>query len=52
MFVKVIKKFADKECYLKTRNAGDVFEVRDQRGQELIRLGYAEKTGAPKIKKT
>ena len=51
MYIKVIQRFADKGYGLVIREIGDVLEVSEERGQELIGKGFAETAPKPKKKK-
>ncbi len=42
MKVEVTQRFNDKEADLKTREAGEILEVRKERADYLIRIGFAK----------
>lgn len=51
MKVEVTQRFRDKEADLKTREAGEMLEVRKERADYLIRIGFAKMVTQPEKRK-
>ncbi len=47
MKVEVTQRFNDKEADLKTREAGEMLEVRKERADYLISIGFAKMIKQP-----
>lgn len=47
MKIKVIQRFRDKEADLKTRGIGETMEVRKERADYLISIGFAKMIKQP-----
>lgn len=48
MKIEVTQRFRDKEADLKTREAGEILEVRKERAEYLASIGFAKMVTQPK----